>query len=80
GQGQGQGQPTPFAGDPKDLEESYAFGSSSTVARGDKVSRTRQSRNALARRQRSAAIQNFVQQLPPEFRQQVAEYFEALAE
>jgi hypothetical protein len=50
------------------------------VARGDKVARTRQSRNALTRRRRSAAIQNYVQQLPPEFRKQVAEYYEALDE
>ncbi len=34
----------------------------------------------MTRRQRSAAIQNYVQQLPPEFRREVAEYFESLAD
>lgn len=80
GMGMGPGQPTPFQGDPKDLAESSAVGTSSTVARGEKVARTRQTRDVLSRRRRSATIQKYVQQLPPEFRRQVAEYYEALAE
>ncbi|MFN0125479.1 MAG: hypothetical protein ACKV19_02205 [Verrucomicrobiales bacterium] len=80
GKARGRGQPTPFAGDPKDLEESYADGRTDIGGRGADVKRTRQSLDALSRRQRSAAIQNFVQQLPPEFRQQVADYYETLAE
>jgi len=80
GQGSGPGQPTPFRGDPKDLEESFAAGTSSTVARGEKVLRKGRARDVLSRRRRSAAIQKYVQQLPPEFRRQVADYFEALAE
>ena len=67
-------------GNPLDLQESSAAGGSSTVARGDKVTRSRQSNNALSRRKRSAAIQNYVQSLPPEFRKQVAQYYEALDE
>ena len=80
GKGSGPGQPTPFRGDPKDLEESFAAGTSSTVARGEKVLRKGRARDVLSRRRRSAAIQKYVQQLPPEFRRQVADYFEALAE
>ena len=79
GQGRGQGQPTPFQGDPKDLAESSSAGTSSTVAKGAKVARTRIARDILARRKRSAAIQKYVKQLPPEFRKQIAEYYEALA-
>ena len=80
GKGSGPGQPTPFRGDPKDLEESFAAGTSSTVARGEQVLRKGRARDVLSRRRRSAAIQKYVQQLPPEFRRQVADYFEALAE
>ena len=65
---------------PLDLQESSAAGTSSTVAQGDAVARTRQSINSLTRRQRSAAIQNYVQPLPVEFRKLVAEYYEALEE
>ena len=38
-----------------------------------------QTRDAVSRRRRSAAIKKYVEQLPPEFRQQVADYYEALA-
>ena len=55
-------------------------GSSSTTVRGKKVKRSRMSINALQRRQRAAAIQKYVQQFPPEFRKQVADYYEVLAE
>jgi len=55
-------------------------GSSSTTVQGREVKRTRMSINALKRRQRAAAIQKYVQQFPPEFRKQVADYYEVLAE
>ncbi len=55
-------------------------GYSSTTARGNQVKRTRMSKNSLERRRRAAAIQKYVQQLPPEFRKQVADYYEILAE
>lgn len=55
-------------------------GYSSTTARGNKVNRTRMSKNSLERRRRAAAIQKYVQQLPPEFRKQVADYYEVLSE
>ena len=55
-------------------------GYSSTTARGNQVKRTRMSMNSLERRRRAAAIQKYVQQLPPEFRKQVADYYEVLAE
>ena len=80
GKAPGKGQPTPFTGDPKDLAEDFADGTSSTVAKGDKVARTQGAVDAISRRERSAAIQRYVQQLPPEFRRQVAAYYEALAE
>jgi hypothetical protein len=55
-------------------------GYSSTTVRGNQVKRTRMSMNSLERRRRAAAIQKYVQQLPPEFRKQVADYYEVLAE
>ena len=70
----------PFMGDPRDQMESFAAGSSSTVSRGDKVGRSKQTINALQRKFRSAQIQEYVQQLPAEFRRQIAEYYEVLAE
>ncbi|MFP6667422.1 MAG: hypothetical protein VB876_08915, partial [Pirellulales bacterium] len=80
GQGQGQGKGGQGKGLPPDLAESFAAGTSSTVARGQKVAKGRQASGVLSMRGRSRAIQNYVKQLPPEFRRQVAEYYEALAE
>ena len=75
-----KGIPPKFAGDPKDLEESFADGKTEIDGRGADVNRKGHLGETLARRNRSAAIQNYVQQLPPEFRQQVAEYYETIAE
>jgi len=44
-----------------------------------KRARGAQARDAASARRRSAMIKKYVQQLPPEFRQQVADYYEALA-
>jgi hypothetical protein len=64
-----------------DLAESYAKeGRTEIDGRGAEVNRKGHLGDTLARRNRSAAIQNYVQQLPPEFRQQVAEYYETIAE
>lgn len=77
----GRGTPPKFAGDPPDLAESYAKGGKTEIdGRGGDVNRKGHMLDSLSRRNRSAAIQNYVQQLPPEFRQQVAEYYETLAE
>ena len=80
GQGKGKGQPTPFVGDPKDLEESDSSGTTSIESRGSAVKQGRQAGTTLSRRNRSAAIQNYIRQLPPEYRREVADYYEALAE
>jgi hypothetical protein len=55
-------------------------GYSSTDPKGNKVARTRMSINTMRRKARLADIQKHVQQLPPEFRKQVAEYYEILSE
>ncbi len=54
--------------------------SSSTRPAGERVKRTQTTITALEKRQRSAAIQKYVQQISPEFRKQVAEYYEVIAE
>ena len=75
----GMGPPGP-PGDLPDNPPVNSSGSSSTTVRGKKVERSRMSINALQRRQRAAAIQKYVQQFPPEFRKQVADYYEVLAD
>lgn len=54
--------------------------SSSTRPAGERVKRTQTRITALEKKQRSAAIQKYVQQISPEFRKQVAEYYEVIAE
>lgn len=78
--GKGIGTPPKFAGNPPDLDHSYAAGNTDITGRGSDVNRKGHLSVTLARRDRSAGIQNYVQQLPPEFRQQVAEYYETLAQ
>ena len=67
-------------GDPPDDMPIDSGGFSSTEASGEKAQRTQTTINALERRQRSAAIQEYVQKISPEFRKQVAEYYEVIAE
>ncbi|MEO1860007.1 MAG: hypothetical protein ABGZ19_08940, partial [Verrucomicrobiales bacterium] len=78
GKGKGKGQPSPFATEGPS-EEVSAEGTSSTVAKGDKVARSRQINPTRSRRGRSAVIQNYEKNLPPEFRKQVKAYLEAIA-
>ena len=78
GKGKGQGQPSPFATEGPS-EEVSAEGTSSTVAKGDKVARSRQANPTRSRRGRGAVIQNYEKNLPPEFRKQVKAYLEAIA-
>ena len=54
-------------------------GTSSTVAKGDKVARSRQANPTRSRRGRGAVNQNYEKNLPPEFRKQVKAYLEAIA-
>jgi len=71
------------SGPPGELPDNPAIGaggSSSTMVQGKRVDRTRMSINSLKRRQRAEAIQKYIQQFPPEFRKQVADYYEVLAE
>ena len=44
------------------------------------MTRTAQARNTRIKRNRAAVDQKYIQKLPLEFRKQVANYFEALAE
>lgn len=83
----GQGTPVPgsFAPAPPGvLPDDPAIDStgysSTTVKVNHVVKRTAMSIQTLERRRRATAIQKYVQQLPPEFRQQVADYYEVLAE
>ncbi|MAH13527.1 MAG: hypothetical protein CMO33_07260 [Verrucomicrobia bacterium] len=82
----GQGTPVPgsFAPAPPGvLPDDPAIdstGYSSTTVRGNEVERTRMSVNSLERRRRAAALQKYIQQLPPEYRKQVSDYYEILAE
>jgi hypothetical protein len=66
--------------DPPDDMEITADGSSSTDPHGGKVDRSRATARALERRRRAATMQKYAQQVPPEFRRQVAEYFEVISE
>ena len=78
--GEMQGIPPPPTMSPPDDMEISAGGQSLTTAKGDEVQRTRSSLTSLQQRARAAAIQKYVQQIPPEFRKQVSEYYEVLAE
>lgn len=78
--GEMQGLPPPATMSPPDDMEISAGGQSLAEVKGDNVQRTRSSLTALQLRARAAAIQKYVQQVPPEFRKQVAEYYEVLAE
>jgi len=75
-----QGIPPPATMSPPDDMLISAGGQSLAEIKGDGVQRTRSSLTALQQRARAAAIQKYVQQVPPEFRKQVAEYYEVLAE
>ena len=66
-------------GDTEFIFDELTFGTGYATVRGNKVT-GRQASDAVSRRRRSAAIKQYVQQLPPEFRQQVADYYEALAQ
>ena len=82
----GQGTPSPgsFAPSPPgvlpDDPQIDSTGYSSTDPKGGKVARSKMSIDTMKRRARLSAIQKYVQQLPPEFRKQVADYYEVLAE
>ncbi len=72
--------PSPFA-DPDDRpmdQQRTTMGS--TVVQGEDVERTAMHINPMTGRNRGELIQQYAQQLPPEFRQQVSEYFEVLSE
>jgi len=47
---------------------------------GSEVERTASTDRKLAARQRDAAIQKYVQKSLPEFRKEVAEYYEVIAQ
>jgi hypothetical protein len=49
------------------------------VAKGDKVARSRQANPTRSRRGRGAINQNYTKNLPPEFRNQVKAYLEAIS-
>ena len=44
------------------------------------VAKDRLARDSMQRRRQKARIQDYVRQLPPEFRRQVADYYEVIAE
>lgn len=46
----------------------------------DEVEKDRLAKASLARRAQRAKVQNYVRQLPPEFRRQLADYYEIIAE
>jgi len=75
-----QGLPPPPLQSPPDDMEISADGQSLTDVKGGDVKRTASTLTALQRQARAAALQKYVQQVPPEFRRQVAEYYEVLAE
>ena len=64
---------------PDDMEIS-ASGQSLTDVKGESVKRTGSTQTALQQQVRAATLQKYVQQIPPEFRKQVADYYEVLAE
>jgi hypothetical protein len=75
------GQPIPFQGNPTDdRPPAPPQGTSSTVVKGDDVERTRMLINTFDKKKRGAMFQKYVNQLPVEFRRQVADYYEVLAE
>jgi len=71
--------PPPMMSPPDDVEIS-ASGQSLTDVQGENVKRTGSTLTALQQQARAAAMQKYVQQIPPEFRKQVADYYEVLAE
>ena len=71
--------PPPMMSPPDDMEIS-ASGQSLTDVQGENVKRTGSTLTALQQQARAAAMQKYVQQIPPEFRKQVADYYEVLAE
>jgi hypothetical protein len=46
----------------------------------DAVEKERLAKDSMKRRRQRAKVQNYVRQLPPEFRRQVADYYEVIAE
>lgn len=74
------GTPMGPAGNLPDDMPVTSAGASSTRVRGEKALRTQTVISALERRQRASAIQKYVQKISPEFRKQVAEYYEVIAE
>lgn len=74
--GMGDGRLIPFDPQPK----SDIGHTSDTTIGGSPVTQTISTDRALAKKKRDAAIQKYVQKILPEFRKEVAEYYEVIAE
>ena len=79
------GEPPPFivdTGPPQVGHDNAPNAPGDAEAEGStsEVEKDRLARNSMQRQRRKAKIQDYVRQLPPEFRKQVADYYEVIAE
>ncbi|GEM_PF-1812646 len=72
--------PSPSSSPPPTSSPPPMADGSSSDLRGKAVALSPEQINALERRNRAAVFQNYVNRLPKEFRQQVSDYYEVLAE
>jgi hypothetical protein len=70
----------PSKSSPSDKEPPSSPPSGDAESRGRAAPLSREQINALERRSRAAVFQKYVNRLPKEFRQQVSDYYETLAE
>jgi hypothetical protein len=74
------GPPSPNSDNPPEESSPSPSTPGDSTARGKAVALSSEQIHALERRSRAAVFQKYVNRLPQEFRQQVSDYYEALAE